>query len=125
MKLIIRETQKTDEPIGFLEELVDEIGGLILYIQEEEEDFEINILPCSDCEVDTGFTGIDEYYMVHHDLWVQVNGGEGFLCIGCLEERLGRELNANDFPAFPINDLTQHTERSARLVDRLSRVPVE
>jgi len=30
----------------------------------------------------------------------------GALCIGCLEERLGRHLTADDFMDVPLNDLS-------------------
>jgi hypothetical protein len=39
-----------------------------------------------------------------------------FLCVGCLEERLGRRLVPVDFPDFSIND--DDPWNSARLVDR-------
>lgn len=43
--------------------------------------------------------------MVSNDVWKAAGMGEGFLCIGCLEIRLGRTLTAADFPAhLPIND---------------------
>jgi hypothetical protein len=40
----------------------------------------------------------------------------GFLCIGCLEKRLGRELTAEDFPDCPINH--QHHLDTPRLASR-------
>jgi hypothetical protein len=40
----------------------------------------------------------------------------GFLCIGCLEKRLGRELTAEDFPDCPINH--QHDLDTPRLASR-------
>jgi hypothetical protein len=69
---------------------------------------------CKDCGMDTtpssngqrGFRykGRWEYYMVHNSVWAAAGMRDGFLCIGCLETRLGRELNRDDFPDMPIND---------------------
>lgn len=51
---------------------------------------------CLDCGQDMSV--VDEYYMVHDDIWLSVvPGQDGHLCIGCLEGRLGRELVAADF----------------------------
>lgn len=46
-----------------------------------------------------------EWYMIEDLLWAAVVGPEraGYLCIGCLERRLGRPLNRDDFSARPIN----------------------
>lgn len=35
--------------------------------------------------------------MVHDHLWAQAGTTDGFLCIGCLERRLGRRLQSRDF----------------------------
>ena len=40
-----------------------------------------------------------EWYMVHNYVWAQAGMTNGFLCIGCLERRLGRSLGPNDFRA--------------------------
>lgn len=43
---------------------------------------------CLDCASD--MLVIDEYYMVHHELWRSVVPDvKGHLCLGCLENRLG------------------------------------
>lgn len=82
-------------------------------------------LKCADCDFDTK----TEYYMLEHDLWLKVNNGrrQGFLCIGCVEKRLGRELNAFDFLDAPVNQLAQHPRmrfhRSERLLNRLENFP--
>jgi hypothetical protein len=84
---------------------------------------------CADCEVGTLTLG--ERYMVHDDLWAQAwkgrakawqhrAPGQMILCIGCLEQRLGRELCAADFTDVPLNDPDCH-HMSARLLDRLRR----
>lgn len=56
----------------------------------------------TDC-VDCGVTVVDETgdvenYMVHDDVWAQarLDGNDGFLCVTCLEVRLGRPLISND-----------------------------
>ena len=47
----------------------------------------------------------------------------GYLCIGCLEARLGRRLTPADFPEFPVNQPDRFT--SARLLDRLQGIGQE
>jgi hypothetical protein len=57
---------------------------------------------CKDCKVDT--LAIDEYYMVTDEVWEMANPQRrGMLCIGCLEDRLGRQLTASDFTDVPLN----------------------
>lgn len=67
---------------------------------------------CADCGVDTvpctGHRGCRhigkwEHYMVHNALWRQAGDVDGFLCVGCLERRIGRQLTPLDFTEFPIN----------------------
>jgi hypothetical protein len=58
---------------------------------------------CLDCKVDTGKIG--EHYFVHTPLWMKaVGSNKGMLCVGCLEKRVGRELNKEDFPPVHINN---------------------
>ena len=61
-----------------------------------------------------------EYYMVREDVWAP--GGlaphGGYLCIGCLEKRLGRRLRSSDFSDAPVNNPTWGW-KSKRLRDRL------
>jgi len=80
-------------------------------------------LDCKDCGGDTFY----ENYMVWNCIWQQaVPEQKGFLCIGCLEARLGRRLVATDFSLVPINELDirqnyPHLGRkSSRLVRRLT-----
>ena len=75
--------------------------------------------PCADCGQATigTRTAPGEWYMVHDELWAQA-GMEpcgGWLCIGCLERRLGRRLVPADFKAVPVNDpdLMMHSDRLA------------
>lgn len=75
--------------------------------------------PCFDCSIDT--LAIHEYYMVHFELWERVApdcASNVFLCVGCLERRMGRELVSTDFIEVPINYLPN---KSARLLNRLGR----
>jgi hypothetical protein len=60
---------------------------------------------CKDCGTDTTPSeGAREDYMVHNELWraagMPEEDGGFYLCIGCLEKRLGRELTAEDFTSF-------------------------
>jgi hypothetical protein len=69
---------------------------------------------CADCGV--GTLRLGEWYMVNDDVWEQAwegrrkswHGrvpGQEILCIGCLENRIGRTLVAGDFiPDVPAND---------------------
>jgi hypothetical protein len=76
---------------------------------------------CIDCGMDTAPNDdrrrrnarTSEYYMVHDGVWlaagmpqhrpVGFNEGRDFLCIGCLEARLGRTLTPRDFTDVTIN----------------------
>lgn len=60
--------------------------------------------------------------MVHDGVWDAATedfGGDGMLCIGCLEARLGGKLTADDFTDAPINS-GYIFHQSARLQERLS-----
>lgn len=62
--------------------------------QVELEDNDTNwICPCGkNC-----LEGEHDYYMLNHDIWIQINGKkDGMLCMNCVEEKLGRKLEAND-----------------------------
>jgi len=61
-----------------------------------------------------------EWFMVHDEVWAEAGmpidekheySGEGVLCVGCLEQRLGRRLTSKDFPQLPVNDLDWQSER--------------
>jgi hypothetical protein len=61
---------------------------------------------CNDCRVKTTprrrrdrvTNGTWEWYRVHDHVWAEAGmGWRGFLCIGCLEKRLGRTLCRDDF----------------------------
>lgn len=78
---------------------------------------------CVDCRNDTA--AMHEYYMVHDAIWAQVGMQPhgGMLCIGCLEDRLGRMLTNLDFTAAPVNS-GFFCDQSARLRDRIHGVLV-
>jgi hypothetical protein len=59
---------------------------------------------CNDCGVITTprppEDGNWEWYMVTDEIWAEAGMSDynsGFLCIGCLEQRLGRTLTRDDF----------------------------
>lgn len=59
--------------------------------------------------------------MVRDDIW-ETFGADPFLCIGCLENRMGRELDGGDFSDCLLNEVDMGWVKSARLVDRLERI---
>jgi hypothetical protein len=60
---------------------------------------------CADCGTDTTpCPGEWEYYMVHNTVWSCAQMKGGFLCVGCLEARLGRKLEPCDFTDVIGND---------------------
>ncbi len=77
---------------------------------------------CLDCKIEV--VSIKEIsYMLRNSLWaLLVRGkryqGSVFLCIGCVETRLGRRLDEHDFAELAVN--LPDMPHSARLKDRLS-----
>lgn len=70
---------------------------------------------CLDCKMDTK----SEYYVIKISLWKIVNPNiKGMLCIGCLEQRLGRVLTKDDFTQAALNS-SNIDRKSERLKDRL------
>ena len=68
---------------------------------------------CQDCGANTTpctgkrgcrHKGRWEHYMVKNVVWKAAGMAAGFLCIGCLERRLGRTLLPGDFTKAPINE---------------------
>jgi hypothetical protein len=64
--------------------------------------------------------------MVHDRLWaaagldpdaLHMDGDGDYLCIGCLEARIGRRLGPGDFTGAPVND--PHPWNTPRLAARL------
>src|SRR5262245_57063648 len=61
---------------------------------------------CCLCRIDT--LAIGEVYMVRDEVWDAAIGADSFisfLCIGCLELRLGRRLRPSDFTDVPVNNI--------------------
>jgi len=84
------------------------------------------LMRCADCGYDTTD---NEYYMVRNDVWEQALGhkyspqpNDVFLCIGCLERRIGRTLTRRDFIDCPLNT-SPDWPRSRRLRNRMRRKP--
>ncbi|MBT1509460.1 hypothetical protein KIP88_03000 [Bradyrhizobium sp. SRL28] len=88
---------------------------------------------CIDCGIDTApkddrrrrGARTSEWYMVHDRVWAAAGmppmsmfETKDFLCIGCLEARLGRRLNPDDFTDASINqpDRWSSPRLNARLV---------
>lgn len=46
---------------------------------------------CDQCK------GPNDPYMIQFELWQSISKGDKFLCLGCVEERLGRHLEFKDF----------------------------
>jgi len=76
---------------------------------------------CNDCGVD--IFEIREYYMVSDACWKRAGMKPygGFLCIGCLELRLGEKLKAINFRDCPLNwrNICLPGQSSPRLVSRM------
>jgi hypothetical protein len=73
---------------------------------------------------------LGEYYMVVDSVWEQAwvgrrkswydkVYGQEILCIGCLEQRIGRTLTSDDFTNVPVNDPTD-PDISDRFRNRLT-----
>lgn len=57
-----------------------------------------------DCRTEVTVITPDEYYMAHDILWLSANpDDDGRLSVACLENRIGRKLNPEDFIDAPIN----------------------
>ena len=74
---------------------------------------------CIDCDV--WVWGIGELFYLRNEIWLRANpGGKGWLCVGCVETRLGRQLVAGDFEdAHPAGQVNAGPGGSARLRARL------
>ncbi len=70
--------------------------------------------------VDCGRCTKLEHYFVNNDVWFTTAGmaEKGMLCVLCLETRIGRRLNADDFTDAWIND----PKRNAMTDVLLSRI---
>lgn len=86
--------------------------------------FLLRVFKCQDCEVDVNLIG--EWYWVQPAVWAQAGPcARGYLCIGCLETRIGRTLTSQDFTDDDANRSTEKpwTRRSARFTERLAARP--
>lgn len=73
---------------------------------------------CEDCRLDT--SRAKEHYFVDTAVWTSVHPSlYGMLCIGCLEDRLGRRLVPDDFPKVFINN-PKRNSMSDRLRSRIN-----
>lgn len=76
---------------------------------------------CVDCGVDC--IEINEYYMVTDSCWKRsgMESHGGMLCIGCLENRLGKKLTPRNFKDCPLNwrNICIPEYASPRLISRL------
>ena len=70
---------------------------------------------CTDCHVDVVAIG-ESWYMLTDRIWQQIRG-RGMLCLGCVEQRLGRPLEPNDFSHALANQSTR--QHGPRLRNRL------
>jgi hypothetical protein len=78
---------------------------------------------CNDCAIEVmpdtpPGTNDWQWYMVTDTVWAATGVGDGYLCIPCLETRLGRELTGADLkPELPVNqpDFYEDTPRLAEL----------
>ncbi len=76
---------------------------------------------CMDCLICT--LSNDEMYQLHDEVWLQAhNSFEGFLCVTCIETRLGRRLNRNDFQDVELNRNSIKYPKSDRLVRRINNL---
>jgi hypothetical protein len=91
---------------------LDNLRDAIQMSKDIDESFK-----CLDCGINTGDIG--EYYSVEDDVWLLANPQHhGMLCIGCIEERLGRVLTPADFIDYPIN-YPDPKGKSKRFMERL------
>ncbi|PSO30121.1 hypothetical protein C7G41_22750 [Bradyrhizobium sp. MOS002] len=71
----------------------------------------------SDRGVEQIYSELTEVYIVREEVWKAAGLGpmDGCLCIGCLEQRIGRTLTSRDFPRkHPLN----RTPGTGRLLAR-------
>ena len=73
---------------------------------------------CTDCGMELIRCDQPEWYMVEDVIWDEatVRFPAIYLCVGCLERRLKRELTAQDFAPVLGNFLSGHSDR---LKDRM------
>jgi|SRR6516162_9561785 hypothetical protein len=97
----------------FMENEYDKDDMLELVKQAVEATY---MFDCNDCGIST----FNEYYLVLENIWDNYGCGDGMLCIGCLEKRIGRKLRTTDFVQCHMNTIGYGGGKSHRLVDRLT-----
>jgi hypothetical protein len=109
------------EPMGLT---CDSVRGICREAMKGKRKSAVCSVNCNDCGVDT--QDIGEWYMVKDEVWAAAwlkRSKREFLCIGCLETRLGRRLTSDDFIDAPINQFQENAlglEKSQRLFARLA-----
>jgi hypothetical protein len=111
-----------DELAWAVEEGLDaeRLHDVIALWEINAEDLDYNALvdrgrptSCGDCETDVAPFDEDgrpveatwEWFMVRDEVWKAAQtDGVRYLCVGCIEERLGRQLTRDDFSDLGIND---------------------
>ena len=101
--------------------VVEAPEGEVLEFEDDfvYEDEDYSEFDCMDCNLNTLFN--NEYYMINHSLWDSITvetKGNGMLCIGCVEVRIGRSLTGADFTDAPINQVGFYN-KSDRLLNRI------
>lgn len=71
---------------------------------------------CKDCGIDVEAAG--EYCMLFMPVWMEASAGADMLCIGCIENRLGRRLTRADFDMH--YQQNSKPGKSARMMDRMA-----
>lgn len=91
----------------------------INYEEYFDDDNDFSEFDCIQCGVNT--LACNEYYMINDKLWKSItkaSKGKGMLCIGCVENRIGRQLVNSDFAKVPLNTIYWNS-KSDRLKNRL------
>jgi len=72
--------------------------------------------PDGELHLTISFDDWTEVYSVHSSVWeaAGMSPKGGCLCIGCLEQRLGRQLHPTDFEDHPFNDMPGTSRLLAR-----------
>jgi hypothetical protein len=106
------------EPVDRFQFLYKKEGTRFQYVLSDQA---VYLFKCRDCGVPTDEIG--EVYMVHDEIWAAAGmsliWNTAYLCISCLETRLGRTLTRYDFTNAPLNT-GDSFKQSPRLVERMN-----
>jgi hypothetical protein len=117
-----RNRTEADMTSALMDALLDPVGAIRWWLHRDRH--HLPPTPCADCNVEclpnTPPHVRDWHrYMVHDHVWTAAGMGRpgGWVCLGCIEDRLGRPLTADDLADLPLNDLdgTKDVARLARL----------